>query len=51
MVIQTLMLMEMCAIHPTARLSVTADLKLVDATRRQFSISLNYAGSLEVGLS
>jgi len=51
MVMQTLMLMELCAIHPTARLSVMADLKLVDATGRPFSISLNYAGSLEVGLS
>jgi len=40
--------MHMSSTNPRATLSVSADLKLVDATGRPFSISIDYAGSLKV---
>jgi len=43
--------MDMNSTNPRAALSVSADLKLVDATGREFPISIHYAGSLEVSIS
>jgi len=40
--------MDMSSKNPSATLSVSADLKLIDATGRPFSISIDYAGSLKV---
>ena len=40
--------MDMNSTNPRVTLSVSADLKLVDATGREFDISIHYAGSLEV---
>jgi len=42
--------MDMSSTNPRAMLSVSADLKLVDATGRPFSISIDYAGSLEASI-
>jgi len=47
--LQALTLMDMSTTSPKATFSVSADLKLIDATGRPFSISIDYAGSLEVG--
>ena len=47
--LQALTLMDMSATNPKATFSVSADVKLIDATGRPFSISIDYAGSLEVG--
>ena len=46
--LQALTLMDMSTTNPKTTFSVSADLKLIDATGRPFSISIDYAGSLKV---
>ena len=40
--------MDMSSTGSRMAVSVSADLRLIDATGREYPISINYAGSLEV---
>ena len=46
--LQALTLMDMSSMNTRATVCVSANLELIDATGRKFSISMDYAGSLKV---
>jgi len=46
--LQALTLMDMNSTNPRATVCISANLELIDATGRKFSISMDYAGSLKV---
>jgi len=46
--LQALTLMDMSSTNPRTMVCISANLELIDATGRKFSISMDYAGSLKV---